>query len=69
MGFKCHPLVRAFNQKALAMLDNGQGAHFHFRDLMELMLVYTDKLDESHNTTMTDRTLLFMLAGRFLNDL
>ncbi|SHE22627.1 hypothetical protein [methanotrophic endosymbiont of Bathymodiolus puteoserpentis (Logatchev)] len=51
------------------MLDNGQGEAFHFRDLMGLMLVYTDKLDKSHNTTLTDRTLLLMLARRFLNDL
>jgi len=64
-----HPLVRVFNKKALAMLDNGQDAAYHFRDLMGLMLVYTDKLDKSHNTTLTDRTLLLMLSGCFLNDL
>jgi hypothetical protein len=69
MAFECHLLVRIFNKKALAMLDNGQGEAFHFRDLMGLMLVYTDKLDKSHNTTLTDRTLLLMLARRFLNDL
>ena len=69
MAFNCHPLVRVFNQKALAMLENGQGEAFHFRDLMGLMLVYTEKLDKSPSATITDRTLLLILAGRFLNDL